>query len=165
MLFRQVRGHDDEGVLEVHHPPFVIRQTTVIQYLQQHIEHIRMGFLDLIEQDNRVGFPTDCFCQLTSFIVSHVSRRCTDESGGTELLLVLGHIDTRDHIFVIEQVVCQGLCQLGLTDTGRTQEDKTADRSFRILQSCPATSYRITHGHDRLILTDDPFVQFFLQMQ
>ena len=61
LLFRQVRGHDNQSVLEVHNTTFVIRQTTVVQHLQQHVEYIRVRFFDLIEQHDRVGFSTDSF--------------------------------------------------------------------------------------------------------
>src|SRR3970282_2425706 len=43
-----VRGHDDDRVLEVHLPPQAVRQYAIVQHLQQHIEEIRMGLLDLI---------------------------------------------------------------------------------------------------------------------
>ena len=44
-----VGGHDDDGVLEVHRPAFVVGQTSVIEYLQQDVEYIGMSFLDFIE--------------------------------------------------------------------------------------------------------------------
>ena len=94
LLLREVGSHDNQGVLEVDQTTFVIRQTSVIEYLQQDVEDIGVRFLYLIEEDDRVGFTPDGFGQLSAFIVAHVSRRCTDESRGGELLLVLGHIDT-----------------------------------------------------------------------
>ena len=165
LLFGEVRGHDDERVLEVDHTSFVIRQTTVVQHLQQHVEHIRVGFLDLVEQHDRVGFPTNRFRQLTALIVTDVSRRRTDQSRRAELLLVLAHVDTRHHVLVVEQVVRQRFRQLGLTHTRRTEEDETADRSFGVLQAGTRTTNRITHGYDRLVLTNHPLVQLFLEMQ
>ena len=165
LLFGQVRGHDNQGVLEIYHAPFVIRQTTVVQHLQQDVEHIRMGFLNLVEQHNGIGFPTYRFGQLTAFVVTYVSRRSTDESRRAELLLILAHIDSRHHVLVVEQVVRKRFCQFGLSDTCRTEEDKTADRSFGVLQTCTAPTNRIADSLDRLILTDDPLVQLFFEMQ
>ena len=124
-----------------------------------------MRFLDLIEQHDRVGFSSDGFRQLTTLIVSHVSRRRTDQSGRTELLLILTHIDTRDHVLVIEQVVRKRFRQFCLTDTSCTQEDETTDRSFGVLKPCSRSTDRITNRLNGLILTDDTLMQFFLQMQ
>ena len=81
-LAAEVGGEDDKGVLEVHRPPFVVGQSPVVQHLQQHIEHIGMGFLYLVEEHHAVGFASDGFGELSALVVAHISRRCTDESGG-----------------------------------------------------------------------------------
>ena len=39
-LTTEVRSEDNQGVLEVHRATFVVRQTAIVQHLQQHIEHI-----------------------------------------------------------------------------------------------------------------------------
>ena len=165
LLFRQVRGHDDERILEVHQPAFVVCQTTVIQHLQQDVEHIRMRFFDFIEQNHRVRFSTNCFGQLTAFVIAYVSGRRTDESGGAEFLLVLTHIDTGHHVLVVEEVVCEGFGQFSLTDTCSAEEDERTDRSFRILQTRPATPDSIADGFNCRVLTDDTLVQFFFEVQ
>ena len=52
-VFRsEIGGQDDDGILEVHRSALGIGDAAVIQHLQQHIEHIRVGFLHLIEQHN-----------------------------------------------------------------------------------------------------------------
>ena len=76
----QVRSHDDDGVLEVHRTSLVVGQTSVVQYLQQDVEHIRMSLLDFIEQYDRVRFPAYGFSKLTTFIVTYVSRRRTNQT-------------------------------------------------------------------------------------
>ncbi len=83
-----------------------------------------MCFLYLIEQHDTIRLTAYGFSQLSALIVTHISRRGTDESSGTELLLVLGHIDTRHHVLVVEQIVRQGFRQLRFTDTRRTEEDE-----------------------------------------
>ncbi len=45
-----IRGHDDYGVLEIDKTTLVVGQPAVVQHLQKDVEHIRMRFLDLIEQ-------------------------------------------------------------------------------------------------------------------
>jgi hypothetical protein len=48
-LRTDVRGHNQQGVLEVHRAALGIGQATIFKNLQQHVEDIGVGFLDLIE--------------------------------------------------------------------------------------------------------------------
>ena len=57
LLLREVGSHDNQGVLEIDQTTFVIRQTTVIEHLQQDVEDIGVRFLYLIEEDDRVSCP------------------------------------------------------------------------------------------------------------
>ena len=79
-----------------------------------------MCFLDLIEQDNRIRFSTDCLRQLTAFIISDISRRRSDQTGHGIFLHILTHIKTHHIGFVIKKTGCQSLCKFCLTDTGRS---------------------------------------------
>ena len=47
-LGAQVGCHDQDRVLEVHGPALGIGHTAVIQDLQEDVENIRVGFLDLV---------------------------------------------------------------------------------------------------------------------
>ena len=122
ILGSDIGGHNQDGVLEVHRLTGGIRDTAVIQNLKQNIEYIRMCFLYLIEEDNRIRFPADCLSQLTALIVADISRRCSDQAGYRVLLHVLTHIDTDHVVLVIEQSLGQSLCQLSLTNTSRSKE-------------------------------------------
>ena len=44
--------HDQNGILKVYRTSLRICDTSVIQYLQQYIEYIRMCFFDLIKKNN-----------------------------------------------------------------------------------------------------------------
>src|SRR5271165_3807829 len=46
--------HDHDGVLEIHRTPLPIRKTAIVQYLQQYVEHVRVGFFDFVEKDYTV---------------------------------------------------------------------------------------------------------------
>ena len=157
--------HNNNGILEVDRTALIIRQSTVIQYLQQDIEYIRMSLFDFIKQDDRIRFPSDSFRQLTTFIISNVSRRRTDQTSGTELLLIFTHINTRHHILIVEQIIRQGLCQLRLTNSGCSQEDERTDRPLRILQSGTAPTNCVCNSVNSFVLTNDTLVQFLLQVQ
>ena len=41
-------------VPEVHHPALAVGQPAVVENLEQHVEHVRMRLLDLVEQDHAV---------------------------------------------------------------------------------------------------------------
>ena len=47
----EIGSHNQNGVLEIDSASFRIRQTAVIQDLQQHIEHITVRLFDFVEQD------------------------------------------------------------------------------------------------------------------
>jgi len=80
-------------------------------------------------------------------------------------LLILAHVDTGHHRFVVEQKFCQCLCQFGFTYTSRTQEEERTNRPFGILQPGTATADSVGNGFDGFILTDDTLVEFFFQME
>ena len=120
----EVARHDDDRILEVHQTALIIRQTTVIEDLQEDVEDVGVSLLDLVEEDDGVGLAADRFGELTTFVIAYISWRRTDETGGGELLLILAHIDTGEHRLVIEEDFSQRLCQLGLPDTGGTEEDE-----------------------------------------
>ena len=92
-----VGGHDQDRVLEIHSPSLGVRDPAVVQHLKEYIEDIRMGFLHLIKKHNTIRFPADCFRQLATLIIAHISWRSTDEPRHTVLFHVLTHVDS-NHI-------------------------------------------------------------------
>ena len=64
-----IGGHDNDGIPEVSYPAFVVRQPAILQDLQEDVEGIGMGLLDLIQQDNGIGDDAYRFRQLTAFII------------------------------------------------------------------------------------------------
>ena len=49
---RDVRGHDQDRVLEVHGAALAVGEAAVVQHLQQDVEDVVVGLLDLVEQDD-----------------------------------------------------------------------------------------------------------------
>jgi hypothetical protein len=130
-----VRGHDDDRVLEVHPVAEAVGQMAVFEHLQQDVEDVGMRLLDLVEQHHRVRVALHLLGELTAFFVPDVSRRRADQLRDRMLLHVLGHVEADQRIVAAEQEVGQRPRQLGLADAGRTQEDEAADRPVGILQS------------------------------
>ena len=94
-----IRSHDNNGIFKIYSTSFIIGQTTIVEHLQQDIEHIGMCFLDLIQQHHRIRY---CFGQLSTFVISDISRRSSDQSGYRVFLLVFRHIDTGHLRLIVE---------------------------------------------------------------
>ena len=112
-----VAGHYYNGVLEVYHATFVVGKSSVIENLQQDVEYIGVGFLNLVEQHYGVGLASDGFGQLSALVVSYISRRGTYETRYGEFLLIFAHVYSCHQRLVVEQVCSEGFCKFGLSYT------------------------------------------------
>ena len=107
VLRAHVGRHDDDGVLEVDHAAVVVGEVTLIEHLQQDVEHIRMRLLDFVEQHHAVRLATDRLGERAGILVAHVARRRTDETRHGELLHVLAHVDANERRRIGEQELGQ----------------------------------------------------------
>ena len=157
-----VAGHDHHGVLEVHGPALRVGQATVVEDLEQDVEDIRVGLLDLVEQDDLVWPTADGLGQLAALLVADIAGRRPDQPRDGELLHVLAHVDADHRLLVVEQEAGEGAGELGLADAGRAEEQERADRTARVLEpgTCPADG--VGHGLDGLVLADDALVEALL---
>lgn len=55
-----VRRHNDDRVLEVNKAALAVGQAAVIEHLQQHVEHVGMRLLELVEQHDAVRRASHC---------------------------------------------------------------------------------------------------------
>ena len=163
-LAAEVRGHDDHGVLEVDRAAFAVGQPPVVQQLEQHVQYLGMGLLDFIEEHHRVGAPPHRFGELTRFLVADVAGRRANHARDGVLLLVLRHVDPHHRLLVVEQEFGEGASELGLPDTGRTEEQEAAERTVGILQAGARAPDGVRHRNDGLVLTDDSLVQACLHV-
>ena len=153
-LAAEVRRHDDDDVLEVDRAALAVRQPAVVEQLQQHVEHLRMRLLDLVEQHDRVRPPADGLGELAGLVVADVSGRRADHPRHGVLLLVLRHVDPDHRVLVVEQELGERARQLGLADAGRAEKDEAAERPIRILQAGARAANRVGDRRDRLVLAD-----------
>jgi hypothetical protein len=131
----EVRGHDDDGVAEIHRAALAVGQAAVVQHLQQHVEHVRVRLLDLVEQHHRVGLAAHRLGQVAALLVADVARRRADQARHRVLFHELGHVDAHHRSSAVEQELGQRLAQLGLADAGGPQEQEGAVRAIRIGQA------------------------------
>ena len=150
----EIRRHDDQRVAEINGVALPVRQAAVVEHLQQHVEDIRMRFLDLVEKHDLVGPPPHRFGQRAALLIADITRWRADQASNRVLLHVFRHVDADQRVLVIEQIFSQSLGQLGLADTGWAQKHERADRPVRILQAgARASNCRRNRAH-RVLLTD-----------
>ena len=70
-----VRGHNDDGVLEINRVAERVRQDAVFKDLQEDVENIRVRFFNLVEEQNRIRRALDTLRQLPALFVADVARR------------------------------------------------------------------------------------------
>ena len=150
---------------EVHRAALGIGEPTVVEHLQQQVEHLRMGLLHLIEQQHRVGPAPHRFGELAPLLVAHVAGRCPHQPGHRIALHEFAHVEAHQGLFLVEQGGGQGLGQFGLAYAGGTQKQKRAHRAARRLHARPGPADRRRHRRHRLGLADHPLRQPRLQFQ
>mmetsp|Transcript_23680 Transcript_23680/g.52911 ORF Transcript_23680/g.52911 Transcript_23680/m.52911 type:complete len:397 (+) Transcript_23680:3-1193(+) len=158
VLRSDIRREDDDAVLEVHDPALRVRDAPVVKHLQHDVEHVRVRFLHLIEEQDRVRTPPHRVRELSPLVVPNVARRGAQEAGHSVLLHVLGHVDSDERVLAVEHEFREGLGKFRLTHSGRSQEDEARDGLARVIQSRAAPLYAQRHGVHRLVLSHNPFL-------
>ena len=143
----EIGRHHDQRVAEIDGAALPVGQAAVVEHLQQHVEHVRMRLLDLVEQHDLIGPPPHRFGQRAALVVADIARRRADQARHRMLLHVLRHVDADQRRLVVEQEFGERLGQLGLADAGRPQEHERADRPVRVLQAGAGAAHR---GRNRL---------------
>lgn len=57
---------------EVNDSTFAVRETTIVQHLQEELDELARRLLDLVDQDERERLAADVLCQLPSRVVPDV---------------------------------------------------------------------------------------------
>ena len=88
-----VRGHDDDGVLEVDRAALAVGEPAVVEDLEQDVEDVVVRLLDLVEEDDAVGPAAHGLGELAALVVADVAGRRADQPRDGVLLHVLGHVE------------------------------------------------------------------------
>ena len=115
-LAAEVARHHDDRILEVDRAALPVGQPAVVEHLQQHVEHVAVRLLDLVEEDDAVRLATHGLGQPAALLVADVAGRRADQSGDAVLFHELAHVDADDRVLVVEQELGERLAQLGLSD-------------------------------------------------
>ena len=155
-----VAGQDDDRVAEIHCPAVAVGKASVVEHLKQHIEHIAVGFLYFIEQNDGVGMASHLLCQLSSLSVSYISRRCTYKARNGVLLGVFAHIDTYECILRAKHKLGELFGEECLSYTSRTEEHEHTDGMVGVFQSHTVALNCLHHLVDSLVLSHHGALEF-----
>ncbi len=161
----EVGRHDDHGVLEVHRTALGVGQPPVLQDLEQRVEDVGVGLLDLVEEHHRERLASHGLGELAALVVPDVARRRPDEARHGVLLHVLAHVELDERALVTEEELGERLGGLGLPHARRAEEDERARRALRVLEAGTRPADRLGHGLDRGVLADDALVELVLHAQ
>ena len=160
-----VGGHDDHGVAKVHRAALAVGEPALVKQLQEHVEDVGVGLLDLVEQQHRVGAPPHRLGELASLVVAHVARRGADHSRYRVFLHVLRHVDADHRPLVVEEEVGERPRDLGLADARRSQKEEGADRPVGVLETGARAPHRRCDRADGFVLADHPFADALFHVE
>ena len=133
----------------------MIGQGAVIHHLQQDVIDIRVGFFDLIKQQNTMRMLIHPIGQLTALIKTDIARRRPDQPADRVLFHIFGHIKAQ-HFHA--KNICELFCNFGLTNPCRACKKIAANGFFRLAQTRARKFDRRRQRVDGLILTKhNPF--------
>ena len=73
-----IGGHDDDCILKVNRSAIIVSKTSLIQHLQQDIEHIRVSFFNFVQQHYGIRFPAYLLSQLSAFLITDIPTGTPD---------------------------------------------------------------------------------------
>src|SRR5215211_4676784 len=152
-LRAHVGSHDDDRVLEVHRAALGVGEPTLVEDLQEDVEDIRVGLLDLVQEQDRVRTAPHLLGELSGLLVSDVARRGADQAAHRMSLLELAHVYAHHRRLSSEERLSQRARQLGLSDPGRTEEQEAPYRAVGVGEPGPGSPYGLGNRFDSLLLT------------
>ena len=81
ILGAEVGGHDQHGVAEVDRAALAVGEPAFLEDLQQRVEHVGVGLLDLVEQHDGERLAPDGLGELAALFVAHVAREANRRGG------------------------------------------------------------------------------------
>ena len=109
--------------------PSAVRQPSLVEDLDEDVEHARLGLLGLVEEQDRVRAGEDGVRQLAALLEPDVARIRSHEAPRAGGIAVFRHVERDERRLVAEQQPCQRLGQLGLADPRRTGEEEGRARA------------------------------------
>ena len=133
----------------------------MVHDLQQQVEHVRVGLLDLVEQQHAVRLLGDRFGEQPALVEAHVARRRADQARDRVALHVFGHVEAQELHAERDGELAR---DLGLADAGRAGEQEAADRVAFVAEAGARHLDRGAQRIDRGILAEDDELEVALQV-
>ena len=73
---------------------------------------------------------------------------------------ILAHVNSDERVLVVKKELRQRFRELGFPDAGRADEDKRADRAFRILESGSGAADRVRQTVNIKTIVTDGFIPY-----
>ena len=102
---------------------------------------------------------SDALRQLSTFLITHIARRRTNQARGIEAFRIFTHVDTDQRVAAAKHKLSEFLGQISLADTRRSQEHEHADGVIGVFQSDTIALNSLHHLVDGLVLCDDGTLQ------
>ena len=131
-------------------------ELAVIHHLQQDVEQVGMGLLDLVEQQHGVGMLIDAVGQEAALVEADIAGRGADQPRYRMALHIFRHVEAQD---MDAHDVGEPLGNLGLADAGRAGEQVAADRLLGLAQSRSRQLDRRGERIDRPVLAEHHALQ------
>mmetsp|Transcript_80341 Transcript_80341/g.203187 ORF Transcript_80341/g.203187 Transcript_80341/m.203187 type:complete len:256 (+) Transcript_80341:514-1281(+) len=123
----QVRCHDDQSIGKGDSAALGVCEPAIVQHLQHHVENIRVGLLNLVEEHEGIRPPADSLRECAAVAVADVARRGAYKLGHRMLLHVLTHVQADHCLLGAKEGRRQDLAELRFPDTGRAAEHEAGD--------------------------------------
>mmetsp|Transcript_9085 Transcript_9085/g.20637 ORF Transcript_9085/g.20637 Transcript_9085/m.20637 type:complete len:500 (-) Transcript_9085:46-1545(-) len=164
----EVARHDHHAVGKVRHDALRVRQQAVVEHLEEHVQHVDVRLLNLIEQQHAVRPAADRVGEQSTLVVAKVARRRADEARDRVLLHVLGHVESHEvrRPGGLEQRVRERLGELRLAHAGRSEEHERGNWAGARGRDVHAIALdRLRDRHDGMMLPDDEAVQLIVKRE
>mmetsp|Transcript_12109 Transcript_12109/g.33550 ORF Transcript_12109/g.33550 Transcript_12109/m.33550 type:complete len:800 (+) Transcript_12109:33-2432(+) len=161
----QVRGQDENTVLEAHGPALGVGQDAVLDDLQKDVEDVRVSLLDLVQKDEAVRLPPDGLRQLSALAVTDVARGRAHELGHCVLLHILTHVQPDHGVLAAEGLKGEALRELGLAHSSWAGEEHRGDGAVGVLEANRGPLHRLGDGLHGFLLANDPLGEGVLELQ
>ncbi len=161
-LFRAgIGGHHQDDVAEIGGAAVVVGQLAVVHHLQQQVEDVRMGLLDLVHQHHRVRVLEHRIGEQAALVEADIARRRADQARHGVPLHVFRHVEADQ---LDAQLVGQLAGDLGLADAGGAGQQEVADRPVRIAQAGARQLDAGGQGLDRIVLAENHQLEVAFQV-
>ena len=142
-----------------------IGEGTLLHDLQQQTQHLRVGFLDLIQQHQAVGAAANRLGQLAALIVADIAGRRADEPGHGVLFHIFRHIQPQHGILAAINLRGQSPAQLCFSHAGGTGKQQAGDGSACVPNAGKTPADGLRHSLHRFGLPHDVGREQPLQIQ